>query len=63
MRRAWSTVNVVKGAGKTCLNVSSLAENSGSPLTNGESRETLDGRYENLRILNARERAGDIRSF
>lgn len=61
MRR--SIVNVVKGAGETCLNVSSLAENAGSSFTNGESRETLDGRYENLRILNARERAGDIRSF
>ena len=46
------------------MNVSvSLAENDERLLTNGEWRETLDGRYENLRILNARERAAALEVF
>lgn len=43
------------------MNVS--VENDERLLTNGEWRETLDGRYENLRILNARERAAALEVF
>lgn len=45
------------------MNVSVSAENDERLLTNGEWRETLDERYENLRILNARERAAALEVF